>query len=129
MVRTARLALVLYLLAGAAVTLGPTPEDLFTTGTRTVKDLTGGGLSTAAIEAGANVALFVPVGFLLCLALPAVRRVLLWGACVAASAAIELYQYAGSGRDASVRDLVMNSLGAAIGVVLAWAVTRARAPR
>lgn len=129
MTRAARIALAVYLLAGAAITLGPTPYGLFDTGTRTVRDLTDGGLSAVAIEAGANVALFAPVGFLLCLALPAVRRVLLWGLCVAASASIELYQYVFPDRDASLRDLTMNSLGAALGVALAWAVTRARARR
>ncbi|MGY1771894.1 VanZ family protein [Blastococcus sp. SYSU D00813] len=129
MVRAARIALALYLLAGAAITLGPTPAGLFGTGNRAARDLTDGALSSAAIEAGANVLLFVPVGFLLCAAFPAVRRVWLWALCAAASASIELYQYAFPGRDASLRDLVMNSLGAALGVALEWAVTKVRARR
>jgi glycopeptide antibiotics resistance protein len=124
MVGAARVALALYLLAGAAITLGPTPGRLFGSGNRAVRDLTDGALSSAAIEAGANVLLFVPLGFLLGLSLPRVSRVLLWAVCAAASAAIELYQYAFPGRDASVRDLVMNSLGAAIGVALSWLVIR-----
>ena len=125
LVRVARIALALYLLGGAAITLGPRPGRLFGTGNRAARDLTDGALSAVAIEAGANVALFVPAGFLLCLSFPGVRRWLLWGLCVAASAGIELYQYAFPDRDASARDLVMNTLGATLGVALAWAVARA----
>jgi len=126
MVRAARTAMVLYLAGIAAITLGQRPDGLFDPGLRTVLDLTGGALSPAAVEAGANVALFVPLGFLLCRALPAVPRWLLWAACVAASAAVELYQWIGPARDATLRDVAMNSLGAALGVALDLAVSRLR---
>ena len=53
------------------------------------------------------------------------RRGLLWLLCAAASAGIELYQYAFPGRDASGRDLLINSLGAAIGVALSLLVDAA----
>ena len=125
MVRAARIALALYLLAGAAITLGPTPDRLFGRGQRAVGEVTDGALSATAIEAGANIALFVPLAFLLCQSFPTVRRGLLWLLCAAASAGIELYQYAFPGRDASVRDLLMNSLGAAIGVALSLLVDAA----
>jgi hypothetical protein len=121
MVRAARIVLALYILAGAAITLGPTPEWLFGRGERAVGEATDGALSSQAIEAAANVALFVPLGFLLCRSLPAVHRWLVWLLCTAASAGIELYQYALPGRDATVRDLLTNSLGAAVGVALSWA--------
>ncbi|RBY87414.1 VanZ family protein [Blastococcus sp. TF02A-26] len=120
MVRAARIALALYLLAGAAITLGPTPDGVFGRGQRAVGEVTDGALSAGAIEAGANIAVFVPLGFLLCQAFPAVRRSLMWLLCVTASAGIEAYQYLLPGRDASVRDVVMNGLGAALGVLLSW---------
>jgi glycopeptide antibiotics resistance protein len=64
-----------------------------------------------------NVLLFVPLGFLLPLLIPAMRRwwqVLAVGAGV--SLAIELYQLAWPGvRWASVNDVLMNALGALLG--------------
>jgi glycopeptide antibiotics resistance protein len=125
MVWAARIALALYLLAGASITLGPTPSRLFSTGERAVGEATDGALTGTPVEALANIALFVPLGFLLCQAFPGARRWLMWLLCAAASASIELYQYAFPGRDASVRDLVMNSLGAAIGAALSWLLDRA----
>jgi hypothetical protein len=129
MVKAARIALAVYLLAGAAITLGPRPERIFDAGLRAVFRVSEGALSSGEIEALTNVALFVPLGFLLCLSFPSVRRSLIWLLCAAASAAIELYQYALPGRDASVRDLVMNSIGAAVGVALSWALDRALSRR
>ncbi|MGY1742170.1 MULTISPECIES: VanZ family protein [unclassified Blastococcus] len=122
MVRGARIALALYLVGVAAVTLGQRPDGLFNAGLRTVVDLSGGTLSPRAVEAGANVVMFVPVGLLLCLAFPRARRLALWLLCVVVSASVELYQGLGPGRDSSVRDVVTNGTGAAIGVVLGWAV-------
>ncbi len=123
------MALALYLLAGASITLGPTPQELFFRGQVAVREVTDGALSGSAVEAGANIALFVPLGFLLCQSFPTVRRWLVWLLCVAASGGIELYQYLFPGRDASVRDLVMNALGAALGVALSWALDRVLARR
>ena len=129
MVRAARIALALYLLAGASITLGPTPDGLFFRGQLAVREATDGALSVGAIEAGANIALFVPLGFLLCQAFPAVPRWLAWVLCAAASAGIEGYQYLFPGRDASLRDLVMNALGGALGVALSWALDPVRTRR
>jgi hypothetical protein len=120
--RAGRIALALYLAGVAAITLGQRPDGLFDAGLRAVRDLTGGALSSSVIEAGANVALFVPLGFLLCRSFPAAPRWALWALWVAASASVELYQSLGAGREATVRDVVMNSLGAALGVALSWAV-------
>jgi glycopeptide antibiotics resistance protein len=64
-----------------------------------------------------NVLLFIPLGFLLPLQVPAMRRwwrVLAVGTGV--SLLIELYQLAWPGvRKASVNDLLMNALGAVLG--------------
>jgi glycopeptide antibiotics resistance protein len=64
-----------------------------------------------------NVLLFVPLGFLLPLLVPAMRR---WWQALAVGAGvsllIELYQLAWPGvRKASVNDLLMNALGAVLG--------------
>jgi hypothetical protein len=130
-VRAARTALALYLVAGAAITLGPRPAQLFETGLRAAGRLFDGSLPEGAIEAGANVVLFLPIGFLSCVAFPRVRRGLLWACCTAASAAVELVQALVPGREVTARDVAMNSLGAALGVALAWAVIWAlgRRPR
>jgi glycopeptide antibiotics resistance protein len=77
-----------------------------------------------------NVLLFVPLGFLLPLLVPAIRRwwqVLAVGAGV--SLLIEVYQVAWPGvRKASVNDLLMNALGALLGFA-ALSLTGRRAPR
>jgi glycopeptide antibiotics resistance protein len=65
----------------------------------------------------ANVALFVPLTFLVGLA--SRRWWLGFAVGVAASAGSELVQRALPGRDASVDDLIANALGAAIGAVVA----------
>jgi glycopeptide antibiotics resistance protein len=64
-----------------------------------------------------NVLLFIPLGFLLPLLVPAMRR---WWQALAVGAGvsllIELYQLAWPGvRKASVNDLLMNALGAMLG--------------
>jgi glycopeptide antibiotics resistance protein len=68
-------------------------------------------------ELSANVLLFAPLGFLLPLLIPAIRR---WWQALAVGAGvsllIELYQLAWPGvRKASVNDLLMNALGAVLG--------------
>ncbi|WP_051683725.1 VanZ family protein [Blastococcus sp. URHD0036] len=120
MVRAARFALALYVLAAAAITLGPRPDRLFNGGLRAVTELTDGAASSSLVEAGANVLLFVPLAFLLCRSFPAVRPWLAWVLCTGASLTVELWQWAAPGRDATLRDVVTNALGAAIGVALSW---------
>jgi glycopeptide antibiotics resistance protein len=71
----------------------------------------------ALAELVGNVLLFAPLGFLLPLLVPAMRR---WGrvlgAGAAVSLAIELYQLALPGvRKASVNDVLTNALGALLG--------------
>jgi glycopeptide antibiotics resistance protein len=76
------------------------------------------------IEFGANVLLFVPLGFLLTLLL---RRhwqgVLL---ALALSAGVELVQLVIPSRQPSLRDIVANVLGAAVGAGLAWIIVLRR---
>jgi glycopeptide antibiotics resistance protein len=83
--------------------------------------------ATLAGAAG-NLALFLPLGFLLPLLAPRLDR--FWrtvGTGFALSAAIELSQVAFPGvRRADVNDVLMNTLGAALGF-LTWRLT-ARAP-
>ena len=73
-------------------------------------------------ELSGNMLLFAPLGFLLPLLVPAIRRwwqVLAVGAGV--SLLIELYQLAWPGvRKASVDDLLLNALGTLLGFVALW---------
>ncbi|MFP4635210.1 MAG: VanZ family protein [Nitriliruptoraceae bacterium] len=66
-----------------------------------------------------NLLLFVPVGALAAAVWWRRSVVLIWLACVAFSAGIELFQYAvPSGRVANTADVLANAAGAALGVVL-----------
>ena len=111
----------LYAFVVARLTLLPADSETTTFGTLydVVTRLSQGRLQWAQIEALANVALFVPAGFLLAVVL---RRS--WAAvlvCVLASGAIEWAQYAFlASRVPSLADVEHNSLGGLIGAVLAW---------
>jgi glycopeptide antibiotics resistance protein len=84
-------------------------------------------MATLAGAAG-NVVLFLPLGFLLPMLAPRLGR--FWptvGAGFALSAAIELSQVAFPGvRRADVNDVLMNTLGAALGYLLYRLAARAR---
>ena len=128
-VRWARLGLLLYALVVAVLTFAPVVEP------RVLAELnllaaritgSGGPGLSRLVERGCNVALFVPLAVLLCAAAPGVRRVLVWLGCVAGSVAVELVQWRFlPDRTASVVDVVTNSTGAAVGVL----VHRVLAPR
>ena len=80
-----------------------------------------GRLTWTRTEVLANVALFVPAGFLLTVVLG--RPVVAAALCVAASVCIELVQYRYlPSRVPSVADVEHNALGGMIGAVLAWPV-------
>ncbi|MFL6109031.1 MAG: VanZ family protein [Marmoricola sp.] len=82
--------------------------------------LSGGRLSGTQLEVLANIALFVPAGFLLAVVL--LRPLTALGLCILASAGIELAQREWfASRVPSVADVVHNGYGAALGV-LAFAV-------
>lgn len=106
-------------------TLGPSPGELFASVTREgVDERTFG-----AVEVGANVVLFVPVAFLVAAALPRLPGWAVWTLCVAASTAVELVQTTVPERVPSLRDVVLNAAGAAVGVLAHSAVDRHRRRR
>jgi glycopeptide antibiotics resistance protein len=83
------------------------------------------GITYMHVEGAANVLLFVPLGLMVALLLP-VRRWWLAGVAGALiSAAIETVQYlALSQRQASLGDVVNNTLGAVLGAVAVRVVRR-----
>ncbi len=79
------------------------------------------------IEFGANILMFVPLGFLLTLLL----RHHWYGVALALviSAGAEIVQIVIPSRQPSLRDILANTLGAAIGAALAWALVLRRTER
>jgi glycopeptide antibiotics resistance protein len=121
----ALLVLGAYVAGLAALTLGPLPERLFDWAYLSLREIEiFESVRLGTVERAANVLLFVPFGLLLCLALPRVPRLLVWAGCASVSFAVELYQWGLPDRDASPVDIATNSLGAAIGVLLAAGVLR-----
>jgi len=122
-----RVALAVYLGAVALVTLRPAPEDDQTLGLarRVIERLADLGLPVTfpVVEAVANVVMFVPFGVLVGLLL---RRpwwvVVLLGA--ATSTLIETVQRWLPTRYPTLQDVVMNTLGAAVGVLVLVLVSR-----
>ena len=122
-------ALVAYLGVVAVVTLRPAPPDDATLGLarRVIDGLRDAGLPVTfeGVEAAANVAMFVPFGVLVGLLL---RRpwwvVVLLGA--ATSGLIETVQVWLPTRYSTLQDVVMNTLGAAVGVLGLRLVRRRR---
>ncbi len=77
-----------------------------------------------AVEFESNVAMFVPVGFLGEVVFARDRRAVI-AACIAFSIAVELVQWlALPARQADWRDVLANSLGAALGIALAAGLLR-----
>ncbi|WP_417563747.1 VanZ family protein [Microbacterium sp.] len=79
------------------------------------------------VEFVANIVLFVPMGFFLTL----LFRHPLFGAVIgiAASAAVEIAQIVIPDRTPTVRDILSNSIGAAVGALLAWLIVVRRTRR
>ena len=107
-----------------ALTVGPSPGELLFAVAQSVPGLDE--LSASSIEMAANVLLFVPLALLFAAAAPRLPGVVVWLICTAASAAVETAQVVLPGRESTVRDVVLNSAGAAIGVLLHALVSRAR---
>ncbi|MCC2334226.1 VanZ family protein [Cellulomonas wangsupingiae] len=130
---TTRVLLTVYLAAVAAVTLAPAPADDGTLGVvrSAVAWLAGHGLPVTylGVEAVANVVMFVPFGVLVGLLLPARRwwLVVLLGA--ATSGLVETVQRWLPTRYPTLQDVVMNTLGAAVGVGVLALVLRAQRSR
>lgn len=99
-----------------ALTVGPSPADLLFSLTQAAPGLDT--LSSRTVEMAANVLLFVPVAFLFALTAPRVPGVVVWVLCTAASAGVETAQLILPGRLSTLRDVVLNSAGAVIGVLL-----------
>ncbi|WP_169583091.1 MULTISPECIES: VanZ family protein [Microbacterium] len=76
------------------------------------------------IEFAANVVVFVPLGLLLAILMDRPLRGVV--VCIAISVVVELAQFLVPPRQASVRDVVANALGAVIGAGIAWSVARRR---
>jgi VanZ family protein len=117
--RAAGTALVAYVAFLAAVTLGASPARIFVEGADALRRIDRlDWVTTSDVERTANVLLFVPAGLLLCYLLPRTSRWLVWLACIAVSVGVEAVQLPLVGRDATPADVVTNSAGAAIGVLL-----------
>jgi glycopeptide antibiotics resistance protein len=85
------------------------------------------GFGSGWIEFGANILMFVPLGFLLTLLF---RHA--WygvGLALLLSVAAELAQIVIPSRQPTVRDIVANTAGAAIGAALAWLIVLRRQHR
>lgn len=127
-----RITLSAYVAAVLCITQWPTPPDPHGQGwlNAAMEWLHGVGLPASVdlgvVEAVANVAMFVPLGLLL----PAATRLRPWLAVpvgCAFSTLIECSQLAFlPDRVPTVQDVVMNTLGAAIGAGVVLAVRRAR---
>jgi VanZ like family len=127
--RPALLALAGYLLLAAGLTVGPLPQDEMLDSLVALIGRFTGGISERTVEAPSNVLLFVPLGFLLARGFPRLPGPAAWALCVLASVAVEAVQAAFlPGRVPSLLDIAMNGLGAGIGVLLAYLVTRRTAP-
>jgi VanZ family protein len=129
-IRRARVLLGLYLLVVVALVVPrPLERRLLGLSVQAVDRVSGPDASVTSrlVEPGLNVALFVPLALLLCWALPRLSSRAVWLVCVLTSVAVELTQYFFlPARDGSVRDVVTNSTGAAIGVLLHRLLTRRR---
>ena len=127
--------LIAYAIAMLVVTLWPTPVDrgFEPTISRILSVLHRNGLPTwfgyNKLEFGANIAMFVPAGFLVAMLLPTRRWWLALLIVPAVSLGIELTQAIFlSSRFATFNDVIANSLGAVIGAIIFVATRRALAP-
>ena len=118
--------LALYAAALALIAFWPTPVDRGATGLLREIARVVPLLSYDVVEFTANIALFVPLGVLLALPLPRLRVLVLPIALVVTSA-IEVGQAVFlAERTASVRDVVANTAGAALGLLIAVVAERRR---
>lgn len=121
----------LYLAAVAAITLTPQPAPSDNGLLRTIADLLARLPATAwltieTLEFVANIALFVPLGVLGVLLLGRRRWWLVLLVGVVLTGVIEAAQFGIPNRVPDVRDLLANTLGTAVGIVLALLPRRAR---
>lgn len=124
--RAAIYVLTAYAVALAVILLSPLSYSSIV---HALGDLARDGLSLGwvrdgMVEMGANIALFMPLGLLLTLSTARPWVGAAWGLVVSACA--ELAQVLIPGRVTSLRDLFANTLGAAIGALVGWLITRRR---
>ena len=131
-----RIALTAYLAAVAVVGFWPTPVDkpIFGTLTAALKYLhrhgAPGWFNYHFVESSANVAMFIPLGILAAMALPAKPWWQLAAIGLAASLCMEVGQLLIiAARFASPLDVVMNTCGAVIGIGSARLLTRVTRPK
>ncbi|GGD75595.1 VanZ family protein [Microbacterium murale] len=123
------IGLVVYLLIVVAVLVLPVSYSAIVTaiGDWLRNELGIGGFGTGWIEFATNVLMFAPLGFLLTLLFQHS-----WRGVVLAfvfSACAELAQFVIPSRQPSLRDIVANVLGAALGAFLAWLIVLRRRKR
>lgn len=125
MVRAARILLMVFVVAIAVIVLWPGPPAA--DAQNSLRDFLAHAhrswlprwVSFGLIEWLSNVVMFVPIGFLGALAVRPQRLLWVIPACALASTVIELVQQAAlPDRTASVADIVANTLGGVIGVLL-----------
>ncbi|SIN90932.1 VanZ family protein [Agromyces cerinus] len=121
--------LAVYLLLAAVVLMSPLSYGAITQAIATWanEELGLAGVRDGMVEFAANIAFFVPFGLLLSLS---TRR--FWIGLTAAlvlSASVELVQLILPSRVASLRDVLANVLGAAIGCLIALAILHSRTRR
>ena len=121
-------AIGVYIVAVAVVVLSPVSYGAIVHAIGDgIRDILGiSSFGSGWIEFGANVLMFVPLGFLLTLLL----RNHWYGVVLALvlSAGVELAQIVIPARQPSLRDVVANLLGAAVGAALAWIIVLRRRP-
>ncbi len=124
MKRFAVIATLVYLAFVAMLTLGPQPSNGLTMRisldiVAVVDRFVSGAFSYSDLEFCANIGMFVPVGFLLLLLLGRRRWWLAALACGALTVLIETAQLGIPSRVSDPRDLIANSIGALIGILVA----------
>lgn len=129
LLRTLRIALVLYAAALVVVLLNPSPAA----GDGTIRwvesfahlvHLPASLVSPGRVELGLNVVAFVPLSLLGSLLRPSVSVSTWVAAGFGGSLLVELFQGVLPDRMATHADVVANTLGAAIGATAAWAIRR-----
>lgn len=124
--RWALAALAFAVVVLAAGTLGPSPSDLIFWVSQGADQRGLDSVTYGAVERGANMLMFVPVGFLLAAAVPRLSGWWVWLICAAASASVELAQTLLPQRHATATDVVLNAAGAGVGILVHAAISRRR---
>ena len=116
--------LLVAVLGVVALTVGPPPGRLLFTLARSVPGLDE--LSASTVEMAANVLLFVPVALFFAGVFPQLSGITVWLMCTATSVGVETAQLVLPGRESTMRDVVLNSAGAVVGVLLHHLLSRRR---